>query len=333
MGNLYERLEVLPRASQEVIGAAFRTLMKASFQSKEDNAEEKRRGFEEAYKILSDPDKRAEYDQNRLDLRGKVIVDKYRVLELVTQEEVSDVYRGEHLLLEEPIWLKHCSNTSKEAEEMLLGEARALWDLRHHSLPAIRDVLRLEDGTVAVVTSYIPGPTWAQMIEKNGAMHPEPVTWLAERVLNVLRFIHVHAGLIHGNVNPQKIIIQPEYVMASLIGFELALSAAHVCRGSRGYSDIFSPLEAVQGMPLLPGSDLYGLGMTMVYALNGDLKETRKKSVPESTPDLLCNFIKRLIARDVLERPSWEDEDLCETLAEIKIKSFGKKSKIKPIPW
>ncbi len=303
-----------------------------SYQDTSEETEKTRKKINQAYAILSNPDKRAEYDRERVNLKGKVIGD-FRVLEFIDEAATTEVYTGEHLLLGEPVCIKHCSRVSSLGEAILVDEAKALWGLSHYSLPAIRNILKLEDGTTALVMSYIAGPTWAQIIEKNGAMHPEHVTWLAQRILNALRYLHLHGHTIHGDIKPQKIIVHPNIVMAVLVGFGFSIKSPTDESRSKGYSGLFSPLEAIQGMPLLPASDFFGLGMTMVYALNGDEEETKKRNVPESTPEPLCDFVKKLIAVDILERPSWEDENLVDELEEVKIKSFGKKSKIKPIPW
>ena len=84
-----------------------------------------------------------------------------------------------------------------------------------------------------------------------------------------------------------------------------------------------------KGSPLLPESDLYSLAVTMIYALGGDIEAKR---VPASVPDSLCDFIKKLLVRDVLNRPNWQKEDLCETISKIRQKEFGRKgSNMKPI--
>jgi hypothetical protein len=70
--------------------------------------------------------------------------------------------------------------------------------------------------------------------------------------------------------------------------------------------------------------------MTMIYALGGDVT---KKLVPSKTPDPLYQFIRKLIVYDVNSRPNWEKEDLCDTIQEVRTKSFGRKnSGMKTIP-
>lgn len=68
MENLYEILEVSPNASKEVIDKAYKTLAKKyhpDLQTGDDKkiAEEKMKKINDAYSILSDSEKRAEYDE------------------------------------------------------------------------------------------------------------------------------------------------------------------------------------------------------------------------------------------------------------------------------
>jgi hypothetical protein len=47
----------------------------------------------------------------------------------------------------------------------------------------------------------------------------------------------------------------------------------------------------------------------------------------------MCAFIKKLLIRDPLSRPSWDKEDLCKTIQDIRQKSFGRiYSGLKKIP-
>ena len=324
--DYYRLLQVDPNASPAIIDAAYRILTQGVHNSD-------LREITEAHLVISNPKTRRQYDAKRNSTDGSLVGGKYRVEALIAKGAIGEVYKAVNVNVGEPVCIKHCSTISKEAEEIFLTQAKALWDSRHHSLPAIRDFLKFDDGTFAVVMSYIPWPTWAEIIEFNGAMNPEYVVWLGERVLNVLRYLHLRGGTIHGDINPKKIMIQPETIMALLVGFDMCLHKPDANARSKGFTDVFSPVEAVEGMPLLPASDFYGLGKVMCYALSGDLEDARKGAVPDSTPESLCDFLKRLILPDVRDRPSWESEDLCDTIAEVKVKCFGKKSRLKPIPW
>lgn len=248
-------------------------------------------------------------------------IGNYKILELIARGGFGNTYKGEHILLGTPVCIKHGHYISKQDEQILIEEARAIWDLRHYGIPTIRDLLKLEDGSPALVMSYIPGLTIEKIVKKVGPPEAENVAWITERSLNALRYLHYN-GVIHGDVKPQNIIVQPEIHNVVLVDYGFSSIRPNAKEKNKGYTPYFSSPEQELGETLLPESDFYGLGMTMIYALGGDIA---KKTVPDDVPDPLRNFIKRLIVRDLLERPNWEKEDLIETLQNVREKSFGRK--------
>lgn len=316
--DYYDLLEVSPGAGRAVINAAFKALMAENHPDKTGN-DRKAKALGEAHAVLKDKRARRRYDRERLKHHGTVIGD-YRVLEEIAEGGFGITYRGEHVTLGTPVCIKHASSISPQDEEILMEEAKAIWDLRHFAIPAVRNILKLEDGSVALVMSYIPGPTLFEIIEENRRLSPEHVCWITERILNALKYLHFH-GVIHGDVKPGNVIIQPESHMVTLVDYGLSLIRPSRESKSKGYTPIFAPPEQIQGRTLLPESDLYSLGMTMVFALGGDVK---RKEVPEDTPDPLCRFIRRLITYDMLARPRWDKDDLIKELQNIRRKAFGR---------
>lgn len=326
----YAVLQVNPRACPEVIDAAYKALMKLHHPDKggdKNRAEE----INDARAVLMNSSKRAEYDTLRNNLKGKVI-GNYRILEFIAEGGFGETYKAKHILADELVCFKHCSNISPEDEAILLAEAKAIWDLRHYALPVMRDFVRMDDGSFSLVMSYIPGPTLAQVVEKAGRLDAEDVAWIAERILNSLKYLHYH-GVVHGDVKPQNIIIQPESHLVVLVDFGLSMVKPSSKDVSKGYTLLFAPPEEIDGgSPLIPESDFYSLGMTMIYALGGNAECVKKKMIPDTVPDPLANFIKRLIVRGALSRPNWEKEDLFETIQRVRQESFGRsRSNMKPL--
>jgi len=275
----------------------------------------------EAHVVLKNKRSRAKYNHELLKHHGTTIGD-YRVLEEIAEGGFGITYRGEHVTLGTPVCIKHASSISPQDEEILMEEARAIWDLRHFAIPAVRNILKLDDGSVALVMSYIPGPTLFEIIEENGRLSPEHVCWIAERILNALKYLHFH-GVIHGDVKPGNVIIQPDSHMVALVDYGLSLIRPSRSDKSKGYTPMFAPPEQIQGRSLLPESDLYSLGMTMVFALGGDVN---KKQVPTSVPEPLCRFVKKLITYDMMSRPRWDKQDLIGELQDIRQKTFKRTS-------
>jgi len=251
------------------------------------------------------------------------VIGDFRILEAIADGGIGKTYRGEHVLTKAPVCIKHCSTISPEHDAIMINEARAMWDLRHYAVPAIRNLLRLEDGSLALVMSYIPGPTLEQVVEKKGRIDPEHVSWMAERMLNALKYIHFH-GVVHGDLKPQNVIIKAEDHTVILVDFGLAMVKPQKKSASVGYTDLFCPPEQKTGSPLIPESDFYALGMTLIYALGGGMRCVGRKEVPDKVPDPFCDFIQRLIVRDPLQRPNWGTEDLCETIKVVRVASFGR---------
>jgi serine/threonine protein kinase len=108
---------------------------------------------------------------------------------------------------------------------------------------------------------------------------------------------------------------------------DLGLAMIKPKRGdeSKGYTDLFSPPEQLAGKVLIPESDLYSLGMTMIYALSGSADHLTNRRVPSTVPDPLSDFISRITAKQPLDRPRvWEEDNLYEQFEKIRIDSFGR---------
>lgn len=312
--DLYSILEVSPKATEEVIHAAYRVLAK---QCKDD--QNQLRAINDAKDILLDPVKRIDYDKSKA--KGKII-GNYRIIAEIAEGGFGRTYKGEHTSLGTPVCLKHASKISPQDEQLLMEEAKAIWDLRHYSIPSIRDILKMDDGSLVLVMSFIPGPTLQQAIEKTTRLDPENVAWIAERVLNALKYIHFH-GVVHGDMKPSNIIVQPDSHQVSIVDFGLSMIRPSRSDQAKGYTPHFAAPEQINCETLLPETDFFGLGMSMIAALGGNINA---RQVPDKTPNGLCGFIKKLIRHDISARPNWQKEDLCKTIQEIRAKDFGRTS-------
>jgi len=322
----YKVLEINNRASSLVIKAAYRALIKSAHPD-HGGSETKVKELNLAYEILSDNKKRREYDASNQDKSG-TIIGNYRVLEAIAEGGFGQTYKGEHLLTKEFVCIKHCSTVSPAHDAILIQETKAIWDLRHYALPVMRDLIRLEDESLALIMSYIPGYTLEQVVEKAGRLDPETVAWISERVLNGLMYLH-HHGVIHGDIKPQNIIIQPNLHSVVLVDFGLAMVKPSESAKSQGYTPLFASPEQIAGKVLLPASDYYSLGMAMIYALNGG-KHMDSKQVPASVPDPMVNFIHKITKKEILTRPQ---ENLFDDFVNVRQLSFGRsRSGMKSIP-
>lgn len=337
--DLHGVLEVAPGASDEVLHAAFKALMVKYHPDRNGGDDRRSKQISEAYNLLADPKSRARYERTLRDMGGEM-VGEYRILSTIAEGGFGRTYKAEHTTVGEPVCIKHCHKLGAFSEEILIEEAKIMWDLRHYSVPAIRGLLRMPDKKLALVMSYIPGPTLAQVVEKlseNGdKLDAEHVAWITERVLNALRYIH-YQGVVHGDLKPHNIIVEPEKHLASIVDFGLAKIKPKAKSGNKGYTEFFSAPEVMEEKTILPESDMYSLGMTMIYALSGDVGHLERKEVPSDTPEPMQKFIRRLIVRSPLSRPKWPRDpnvsDLWDEFLQVRKESFRRsRSKLKPIP-
>ena len=332
--DLYRKIQVHPKADPAVIDAAYKALLKLHAPRAIGDDDRIARELGEAHVILSDTRARRHYDDYQKTLVGiKKPMGPYRIVSKIAQGGFGTTYKAEHTRFGKGKFscIKDCSEISAHANRILEEECGAIWDLRHFGLPIMRDLLTLEDGSHALVSSWIDGPTLQQVVERNGRMDPEHVAWITDRVLNTLSYLH-HHQVLHGDIKPQNMIIEPKSHIVVLIDYGLSVVKPTATSGSKGHTELFSPPEQVEGKgPLVPGSDFYSLGMTMLYALGGN-RSIERKEVPVEVPKAMRDFIIKLIVRDVLGRPRYAHE-LFEEFQKVRVVSFGRDhSNMKPLP-
>lgn len=252
-------------------------------------------------------------------------IGNYEVLKQIGEGGFGRTYEARHMLLDEKACLKQNINLTKEDAELLKREAKLLWNVYHYSLPAMRDFFKTSDGSYIIAMSFVEGKTLDKIIQKHNALHPEEVCWISQRLLNALHYLH-NKGVIHGDVKPPNVIIQPKEHNAVLVDYGLA--SLHPTRVSKaiGYTPVFVAPEIVENKPPIPESDLYCLGLTMLYALGGD---PIAKTYPDHVPKQLQEFCNNLIRYNPVDRPHWEAEDLVAKLSDIRFEVFGRRTSIK----
>ncbi len=330
--DLYARLQVHPKAQPEVIDAAHRALLKLYGARRENDDEKKARELGEAHIVLST--ERRKYDEYRRSLKDQKTLGPYRIVNKIAEGGFGTTYKAEHLTLNEYSCIKDCSEISAHASNILRQETKAIWNLSHPGLPGMRDWLTLDDGSHALVSSWIEGPTLQQFVEKHGKFDPEHVAWITDRLLNTLWYLHDH-GVMHGDIKPQNIIIRAKDHEVVLVDFGLSVVNPTATSTSKGYTELFSPPEQIAGRVPVPASDFYSLGMTMIYVLcGGSLDAFTRKMVPVSVPEPMSDFIKKLTARNVLERPRLARALCSEFRDEVRVKCFGRShSNMKPLTY
>lgn len=255
----------------------------------------------------------------------------YKLIKQIGEGGFARTYLAKHLLLGKSVCIKQNLDLDEEDEKLLFKEAALLFDIHHYCLPTLKDFLRCDDGSHAMVMSFISGKDLWKIVEEDypDGIDPEHVCWMAQRLLNALHYLHYH-GVIHGDVKPQNVMIKPDYEhLAVLVDYGLATIRPKKLTSCPGYTPAFAAPEQLAGKPPIPETDLYGLGLTMLHALGGNYSA---KTIPDSVPKPIQEFVFKLIRHDVRKRPETAQE-LIKPLSRIREKVFGSKTSKKPFEY
>ncbi|MFH1174410.1 MAG: serine/threonine-protein kinase [archaeon] len=245
----------------------------------------------------------------------------YKIIKQIGQGGFARAYEAEHTLLETKACLKQNINVSPQDTELMKMEAKVLWDIHHYSLPQIKDFFPAGDGSYVIALNLAKGKNLDEIVSKKGPIHPEDVCWITQRLLNALHYLHAN-GIVHCDVKPENIILQPEIHNIALIDYGLSAFRPKHDTSPLGYTKAYAAPELLQNKPPIPESDLYGVGMVMLHALGGDVLA---KNFPKHVPDPVKQYAEAFLKYNPVDRPNWEKENLIQKLSDIREAVFGRR--------
>jgi serine/threonine protein kinase len=249
-------------------------------------------------------------------------IGNYTIIRQIGEGGFGRTYEARHTILDEKACLKQNINLTDTDAALLRNEAKLLWNVSHHSLPAVRDFFRAPDKSYILAMSYIEGKSLHESVKKHKAIHPEDVCWVTQRLLNALYYLHCK-GIVHGDIKPPNVIVHPEEHNAFLVDYGLSSIRPQVTTKAPGYTAVFAAPEIIEGKPPVPESDLYSLGLTMIYAMGGD---PITKTYPDHVAEPIRQFCNSLVAYKPLDRATWEKQDLVSRLSDVRQEAFGRRS-------
>jgi serine/threonine protein kinase, bacterial len=137
-----------------------------------------------------------------------------------------------------------------------------------------------EDQKFYLIQEWIDGSTLEQWVQTHGTFSENAARNLWKQLLQILTFVHKQ-GIIHRDIKPDNIILRAPQQQPVLIDFGAVRETMGTLVNSNGNptSSIvigtpgYMSSEQAAGRPL-PSSDLYSLGLTILYALTGKGPQT-----------------------------------------------------------
>ena len=218
---------------------------------------------------------------------------------------------------------------SKAVRERFLREARAAAALKH---PNVASVFQFgatpEADSCYYAMELVEGETLEVHVRRDGPLKVEQALEIAIQVARALVAAAAH-GLIHCDLKPSNIMLtgfKEDEPIAKVIDFGLAKSTAEatgereLTRGGFFGTPAFASPEQLAGQPTDARSDIYSLGVTLWYALTGEVPHAGKtideirsshtkvglpleQLVARKVPARVVKLLRYTLASDPAKRP------------------------------
>ena len=268
-----------------------------------------------------------------MNLVGKVIGNRYEILEKIGEGGMATVYKAKCNILKRYVAVKVLREEFTTDEEFIKRfntEAQAAASLTHPNIVSIFDVGH-EDNIYYIVMELIQGKTLKEIINEDGVL---PWKWsvnIAIQVASALEMAHKN-NIVHRDIKPHNIIITEDGI-AKVTDFGIAkavsnstITAFGTTIGSVHY---FSP-EHARGGYTDAKSDIYSLGVVMYEMLTGRvpfdadtpvsiaLKHMQEKPIePIKLNPSIPLAVNKIIMKAMEKEPSLRYQNATEMLKDL----------------
>jgi Protein kinase domain len=251
---------------------------------------------------------------------GTILDNRYRVVNLLGQGGMGEVYRADDLRLEQPVALKFLPESLEMDPARLArfhGEVRTARQVSHPNVCRVYDI-GVADGRHFLSMEYVDGEDLASLLRRIGRLPSDKGVEVARQLCAGLAAAH-ERGVLHRDLKPANVMIDGAGCVR-LTDFGIAGAAstgADVRAGTPGY---MAP-EQLAGREVSIRSDLFALGLVLYEVFTGKrafdaptvselVKQHESGAPPTPTtvvPDLdpaIDRTIMRCLESDPALRPS-----------------------------
>jgi serine/threonine-protein kinase len=211
---------------------------------------------------------------------GKVIDNRYRILEKIGEGGMGSVFKVEHVRMEKILALKVLRPDSARDKGILSRfrqEAKTIAKLSHPNTVQVFDSGELEDGSLFIAMEYLPGRDLAWHLRAHGPVTEEKAAGVGIQLLSSLSEAHA-LGIVHRDIKPANVLLvrrKDRDDLVKLLDFGIAkLNEGEARKTITGVTEFIgtpgymSP-EQGKGDPLDARSDLYSVGALLFELVTG----------------------------------------------------------------
>ncbi|MBQ6933173.1 MAG: Stk1 family PASTA domain-containing Ser/Thr kinase [Clostridia bacterium] len=207
-------------------------------------------------------------------LIGKILDNRYEILDVVGQGGMSVVYRAKCHRLNRMVAVKVLKDEFSRDDEFknrFQDESLSVAMLSHPNIVAVYDVSKAEDMEY-IVMELIDGITLKEYLQKKGHLSWQETVYFALQIAKALQHAH-NRGIIHRDIKPQNIMVLRDGT-AKVADFGIAHQVSKQQTYNKGEAigsvHYISP-EQAKGSRIDNRADIYSLGVVMYEMLTGRL--------------------------------------------------------------
>ena len=214
----------------------------------------------------------------RVDLVGKVIADRYRIVKLLGEGGMGQVYEAAHVNINKRFAIKLLRPeivSNPDAVARFRQEAWSASSIGHDNIIEIDDFATLPDGSVYLAMEYLAGVALAdRMVEEPPILIGEALQIFIQ-VSSGLLAAH-EKGIVHRDMKPENVFLVEKSgrLLVKILDFGIAKVSGGESQSLTRTGAIFgtphymSPEQAI-GNPLDHRSDIYSVGVIMYEVFTG----------------------------------------------------------------
>jgi eukaryotic-like serine/threonine-protein kinase len=217
-------------------------------------------------------------------LTGKVLAERYRLVEVLGQGGMGCVYRAEHLTIGKQLAVKVLPpDLAAEAEHRtrFLREARAISHIEHENLVDVTDFGLAPNGSMFIVMELLRGEGLSDLIARETRLSWSVAKPIFLQICRAIRAAH-EKNILHRDIKPENVFLIKrggnrnfvkvlDFGLAKAVGGETNLEASLTGVGRVLGTAEYMPPERVRDEPLDARSDVYSLGVLLYEMTTGSV--------------------------------------------------------------
>ncbi len=242
-------------------------------------------------------------------LPGSLLVDRFRVINLVGRGGMGEVYRASDLTLNQPVALKflpHETASRPDLLERFHGEVRIARQVSHPNVCRVYDIGEVE-GAAFISMEYVDGEDLGSLLRRIGRLPADKAIEIARKLCAGLAAAHAK-GVLHRDLKPANVMIDGRGEVL-IMDFGLAAVADQVAGAEvRNGTPAYMAPEQLAGKEVTERSDIYALGLVLYEIFTGQraFKTADRSAIPSaaSASRDVDPVIERVITRCLDPEPS-----------------------------